>query len=334
MRDFLNKMRFAMEERLDGKAEKEAEHIVYARLVDFAQLTHAASKEMQEQWSIKVQKTEQNAGAGSVRVRMSQIEGAEPTYYLTTKVKGKAGECMEATMPCTIDYFTMFRFLAEGGMVKDRYRFPIQGSDLVWEIDVFKKPDGSYHDWVKIDLEVKDLEAPLPELPIQFAEVILPVDLQGPDQEKHNAVLDTLYSSVFNTPNMFLSGEIENNSVEETSEAPQGDATTDDNATGDNVDNVDSGDDAVADGATDAVDANDVSGTDSDSNVSEEVTADDNSTASTEETPAENTDDSQDDEVSVVVEEATEEQKEKTEQDEEATEKVGTESFSLISRFK
>lgn len=195
----------AMEEDTSGKAQKEIEHIVYGRLTDFAQLSNAASRESQEQWQVKLPKTELNAAESAVRVRMTQIEGADPNYYLTLKSRAKVGN-LEATLSCGEDMFTMMKFAADFGMIKDRYRFPVPNTELVWEVDVFKKPDGTYHDWVKIDLEVDDLSAPLPELPLKFADVILPTDLEGPDKEKHNATLDTLYTSVFKTPNQYKDG--------------------------------------------------------------------------------------------------------------------------------
>lgn len=263
MRNILHLLRKGMEERVDGKAETELEHIVYARLTDFTQLSNAASKELQEQWMIKVPKTEKNAGAGSCRVRKSQIEGADANYFFTTKVKkGEDKGSLEATLPCSEDMYNMYRFLADEGMVKDRYRFPIQGSELVWEVDVFKKADGSYHEWVKIDLEVTNAEEALPELPMQFAEVILPEDLKGPDQEKHNAVLDTLYTSVFKTPNQFVSGEVkEKLEKEQASQPADGTDVPADGETGE----VGAGDGAISDGAVDpAGNTDDKAGTTSD----------------------------------------------------------------------
>lgn len=205
-----------MEEDTSGKAQKEIEHIVYGRLTDFAQLSNAASREIQEQWQVKLPKSEKNAAEGAVRVRKSQIEGADPNYFLTMKTRAKVGS-LESTLSCSEDMFTMMKFVAEFGMVKDRYRFPVPNTELVWEVDVFKKPDGTYHDWVKIDLEVDDLSTPLPELPLKFADVILPTDLEGPDKEKHNATLDTLYSSVFKTANPYLNGAPGDSSDDDTS---------------------------------------------------------------------------------------------------------------------
>lgn len=218
-RQFLGLMP-GMEEDTSGKAQKEIEHIVYGRLTDFAQLSNAASRESQEQWQVKMVKSDKNAGEGAIRVRKSQIDGADPNYYLTLKTRAKVGN-LESTLSCGEDMFTMMKFLADFGMVKDRYRFPVPNTELVWEVDVFKKPDGTYHDWVKIDLEVEDLSAPLPELPLKFADVIMPADLEGQDKEKHNATLDVLYNSVFKTPNSFLNGESTAEETEVAEETPE-----------------------------------------------------------------------------------------------------------------
>lgn len=218
-RQFLGLMP-GMEEDTSGKAQKEIEHIVYGRLTDFAQLSNAASRESQEQWQVKMAKSDKNAGEGAIRVRKSHIDGADPNYYLTLKTRAKVGN-LESTLSCGEDMFTMMKFLADFGMVKDRYRFPVPNTELVWEVDVFKKPDGTYHDWVKIDLEVEDLSAPLPELPLKFADVIMPADLEGQDKEKHNATLDVLYNSVFKTPNAFLNGESTAEETEVAEETPE-----------------------------------------------------------------------------------------------------------------
>ena len=52
-----------------GKAMKEKEHCIIARVIDFAQMKKANNAEIQEQWGVKVDHTEENAGAAQLRVR-------------------------------------------------------------------------------------------------------------------------------------------------------------------------------------------------------------------------------------------------------------------------
>lgn len=194
----------AMEESADGKVFKEIEHVIYARLTDFSQLQKAASSELNEQWEIRVAQTDKNAGTGCLRVRKTQSKGAEAYYVLTTKVKmNESGDKLELSQPTNEDAFKMFKFLSEHGMLKERFHFPVEGTELVWEVDMFPKGDGTYHEWCKIDLEVTDREAPLPELPMQFEEVILPKGFGNVSDEEHEAKVRALYDSVFLRKNEF-----------------------------------------------------------------------------------------------------------------------------------
>lgn len=196
----------SMEDATDGQAQHEIEHVLFGRLEYFAQLEAAASKVEQEQWNICVEQTDANAGSGGVRVRKTIIEGSDPLYELTTKIRVEgdsdqsAKAAIETTVPTTKDQFESFRFLCDDGLLKDRYRFPIVGSALVWEIDCFKKADGGYQEWVKIDLEVPSADASIPELPIKFAEVIYP---EGYGREgDQSAKLDEIWKT-FYTPNPY-----------------------------------------------------------------------------------------------------------------------------------
>lgn len=61
--------------------------------------------------------------------------------------------------------------IAERGMIKTRYTFPIEGTDYCWEVDVFDGPNGP-HEWVKVDLEVDNVDFEIPELPIKLEGLI------------------------------------------------------------------------------------------------------------------------------------------------------------------
>lgn len=196
----------ATEEAADGKAIREIEHTIYARLSDHSQLKKAASMEKHEQWEIKIAKTDLNAGKGGIRVRKTEIEGGDPDYVLTTKVNAnEAGDKIELPIPTNEDNFHQIKFLSERGMIKHRYHFPVVGTELVWEIDMFPKQDGEgYHDWCKIDLEVQDRDAPIPELPLHFEEVIMPKGYGRQDEEAAEAQVTRLYDECFLARNPFL----------------------------------------------------------------------------------------------------------------------------------
>jgi hypothetical protein len=200
---------YALEERADGKADKEIEYTIYAKISNFAELEAAKSMEIQEQWEIKIPKTEQNAGKGSIRVRKTVVEGGEPVFTRATKIPyNEQNDKIEIPLPSNQDEFTAFKFLAAQGMLKHRYHFPILGTELVWEVDAYPKDDGTYHEWVKIDLEVKERLEQLPEFPIKLDEVILPPELYQGDKEEREKIVTGLYDKCFMRKNEFLSGEI------------------------------------------------------------------------------------------------------------------------------
>lgn len=191
------------EDQVDGKIANEIEHVFYARLTDPSQLDLAKSKESQEQWEIKIPKTDENAAQGRMRVRKIVIPGhADPQYVFTTKLTYGVGKSKEVSLPTTVDQFEAFKTLASAGMIKTRYNFPVEGSDAIWEIDVFQKPEGGNFEWVKIDLEVKNINDPVPNFPIDLANIIdgRP-DFHSEDEE---AKIRSLYSTEFLTKNPYL----------------------------------------------------------------------------------------------------------------------------------
>lgn len=173
------------EEATDGKVSKEIEHMFYAKVVSPESLLKAASCEIQEQWGLWQDKTEKNAGMGSNRIRKTisipivdgQFNNAAKTeqYVLTTKLKTPDGANLEVPLQASEDSFKAFRIMAESGMIKHRYSFPVENSDLVWEVDMFVQPgeshmDSKYIGWAKIDLEVKSKDDPIPPFPHGFSD--------------------------------------------------------------------------------------------------------------------------------------------------------------------
>lgn len=190
-------------EDASGRTSAEIERVIYVRVKDFGFLDRATGAERQEQWSIKIPKTDSNAGSGSIRVRKSinlREPGAPVQFVLTTKLDiGNKGSSAETPEQSSLDQFNVFKYLADKGMIKDRYYFPIEGSDLQWEVDCFPKPGEMYHEWVKIDLESWPRGKELPALPMEFVEMMDGSEgMQTPEaQEK----IGQLYETMFLTPN-------------------------------------------------------------------------------------------------------------------------------------
>jgi hypothetical protein len=219
----------AMEEIANGQPVNEIEHTIYARVVNFSDLEQAASKENQEQWEIRIEKTEKIAGKGSMRVRKTWLDGKEEeaSFVRTSKVvMNEKGDKIELPMPSNKDEFTIFKFLAAQGMRKVRYTFPIIGTNLKWEIDMFPKPDGDgFFEWCKIDLEVQNREQPIPEFPIPLEDVILPEGYGRTGGGEVQNQITQLYDQFFLLKNQFLPRGDAAPAVGSTSAGDQGIAT-------------------------------------------------------------------------------------------------------------
>lgn len=193
----------ALEEASDGKANKELEYEFYARLVNPEELKQAQAVEEHEQWEIQVPRTDKNSLGGKLRIRKTiKGEGAAPEFVLTTKTKMADGSSIEVPVPTTEDNFLQFKYLSEGGMKKTRYVFPIEGSDKIWEVDVFHKPGGGHWEWVKIDLEVDSMDGQIPPFPIELADII--TNQKGERTEEEERKIQSLFEYEFITKNEFL----------------------------------------------------------------------------------------------------------------------------------
>jgi len=191
----------SLEENSDGIPVKEIEYEYYGRIVDLDQLARAASKEHHEQWEIKIPKTERNAGEGRSRVRMTVDSNGAIEYVETMKsILKKDDARIEVSSPVTEGRFAQYRILSDGGMIKDRYCFPV--GDIIFEVDMFLKEDYTYYEWCKIDIEVKSKDVSIPELPINVLNLITAQkDNRSPEEEK---IISDLYENSFITKNKYL----------------------------------------------------------------------------------------------------------------------------------
>jgi len=156
-----------------GQIGQEIEYLFFFKLSDLSQLLKAPKIVEQEQYELILPKAEGSTQQGFLRVRSERLKGANDTIYtLTLKVAedGVRGR-KEAPQEISQDFYELYKGLCAKGMTKTRFYFPIEGgegkgpdgSDLVWEVDVFADPttEGACP-WVKVDLEVS---APLEEIP-------------------------------------------------------------------------------------------------------------------------------------------------------------------------
>lgn len=151
--------------------ERELE--IYVCIKDINDLRRATEVEEQEQYGIVPVIGEGHRG--SVRIRKTVSNDGTVSYEHTGKVKRGEGTNREENEPSTEAMFEVYKELANDGMLKDRYIFPIEGTDLKWEVDMFPQADGNYAPWAKIDLEIPEgvqLQK-VPALPIGATEVIV-----------------------------------------------------------------------------------------------------------------------------------------------------------------
>lgn len=186
-----------------GKAVREKEHTVYARILDFSQLKKADKAEIQEQYVIPVERTEENRGSGKIRIRKVTSRSGDVRYELTTKSDVKEGK-IEVTVPTTEENFIQFKVMASVSMFKHRYTFTDEGSGLKWEVDAVPDGNGGYYPWVRAEIEVKDLKDKVPEFPIKTEEIIYPPELSETTEEEYKEKTDKLNSRFFVKGNVYL----------------------------------------------------------------------------------------------------------------------------------
>lgn len=148
----------------DGKVRIEKEHVWLVRGIDLEQLKKLAKgSELQEQWTIM--------GEGfNLRIRATDnVKFIQTGKTWQHGVDGKT----EVELPVNRAMFEVFKKASPSGMIKRRWFVDWQG--VTFEVDIFyKEVDGELEivPWCKIDLEVRDLDKPLPTLPFTAEEII------------------------------------------------------------------------------------------------------------------------------------------------------------------
>lgn len=187
----------------EGKAVREIEHTIFARLLNFEQLKSATHAEVQEQYVVSVDKTEANAGEGQIRVRKITDRNGNTRYEMTTKNVVKDGK-VEVTIPTTEENFTQIKVLSNLSMLKHRYTFPIKGTDYKWEVDAVPDGNGGYFPWVRAEIEVKSPEDKGGEFPLKAEEVYMKAPLGDMSDEDFKEKTDPLMDKFFKRGNPFV----------------------------------------------------------------------------------------------------------------------------------
>ena len=225
----------------------EKEHVIVARLLNFAQLKKANKAVVIEQYMVKVDKTDKNAGSGSIRIRKVTDRKGNVHYEMTTKNNVRDGR-IETTTVANEMMFKQMQALADGGMLKHRYSFNIKGTDFVWEVDVVPDGSGGYKQWCLCECEVSDLATQKPELPIETEEAYLSPSLNDKaDEETFVAKKREVLERFFIQDNPFLKEKAEltqlkgEDSAEEENNEAASEEKTDEVTTGEetlSVDNI------------------------------------------------------------------------------------------------
>lgn len=147
----------------------ETEVVIYAKITNPKGLDNADAIEHHTQ----LEKTLDDKGR--CRVRKTQGVGHEKIEFT---LKSKTGDSsishIEHTVPVDQDFMDCFETVADYKYDKTRYKFvtksvtmTLEGSDdneielpeAIYEVDVFKKPNGEISEWCKIDIEVDKIQA-------------------------------------------------------------------------------------------------------------------------------------------------------------------------------
>lgn len=187
----------------EGKAVREIEHTIFARLLNFEQLKSATHAEVQEQYIVSVDKSEENAGEGQIRVRKITDRSGNTRYEMTTKNVVKDGK-VEVTIPTTEENFTQIKVLSNLSMLKHRYTFPIKGTDYKWEVDAVPDGNGGYFPWVRAEIEVKSKEDKGGEFPLKAEEVYMKAPLGEMSDEDFKEKTEPLMVKFFKRGNPFV----------------------------------------------------------------------------------------------------------------------------------
>lgn len=155
------------EAQVFGKPQLELEYTIFAELDDLDAMKNAFHVEEHEQWRVPFESD------AEVRARIRATNNRE--WVLTTKeTSDEWVGAKETNTLLTKESFDIFKKVACDGYMKTRHCFRCEGSDLIWEVDVFRdRLTGQPSLWVKMDLEVKDMDQEIPKPPFKVKDFVV-----------------------------------------------------------------------------------------------------------------------------------------------------------------
>lgn len=206
-------------------AKPETELVVYCKISYFEGLKEAIKKERHDQYEIK-SKQEVSGNKGCVRVRKTtDSDGVK--YVLTNKVRTENDNLSvaeEFNLDISEEQFEMFTKIAPNKTIKDRFIFSVKNitlnkfgdetiqievPELKFEVDVFPKEEGGYHEWCKIDIEIDPLLEVINSTGNDIGEFNLNIKVNhlpfkpvesfvgSEANEEQNKILDMFYQEIF-----------------------------------------------------------------------------------------------------------------------------------------
>lgn len=183
------------------KDQTEEEIVIYAKIGNMEGLQQASFVEQHDQAELK-------SPVGKVRVRKTTRNGRNPIFDMTNKITisvGATKKDREKTKSINEEIYNMFMEACPTFMSKTRYVFKceqlrikrgdmeatIKTSDLVFEVDVFTKSDGTVSEWCKIDLEIDKIKDIMLENNITVNQIKLVASISALPFEPNTIVVDS-----------------------------------------------------------------------------------------------------------------------------------------------
>lgn len=163
-------------EDINGEKHIEREYTAYVEVPNFNWIDDAPQMELHEQWNIGLKDD-------SVRQRIRLINKRRYTMAVKQPLRGEAGY-YECEQDISADMFELLKLGGEQGFLKERFNFPIDGTNLKWEVDVFKSRAGGRHPWVKVDLEYHSINDPIPDFPFPIKGYPIIIDADSSPEVK------------------------------------------------------------------------------------------------------------------------------------------------------
>lgn len=207
------------------QSKPETELVIYCKIGYFEGLKEAVKKERHDQYEIRSEQ-EVSGNKGCVRVRKTTCSDGIK-FVLTNKVRSTDENLSiseEFDLVITEEQFIMFTKIAPSKTIKDRFIFLsknvtinkfgdpseiIEVPELKFEVDVFPKEDGGFHEWCKIDIELDPLLKFINESGKDIGEFNLNVKVNhlpfkptesfvgAEANEEQKLILDNFYQNIF-----------------------------------------------------------------------------------------------------------------------------------------